>query len=188
MDIRKFTPSLGAGLAYGLLFLMLCGLFILGYHRLRLMSAPPKLVVLLVTTAIFCLPLLQTYPFNATDIYRYIIRGRVNSVHHANSYASPPTDFPDDPFFPLAGEWANETSPYGPAWELVATAVTSLLGNNLLGLLLTFKVYRHLGTSWLCSVDLAPFSQCATQQTSWLHLVMGVESRFTSHLCRRCPQ
>ena len=158
MDIRKFTPSLMSGLLYGFLFLLLFGLFILGYKRIRLMTTPPKLVVILATTALFCLPLLQTYPFNATDIYRYIIRGRVNSIHDANSYASPPSDFPDDPFFPLAGEWANETSPYGPAWELIATAVTSLLGNNLLGLLLTFKalaILAHLGCAFLIWLILA---------------------------------
>ncbi len=152
MDVRKFTPTLAFGLAYGALLLLLFGLFALAYQRIRAMSVPPKLGLILLATLLFCLPLLQTYPFNSTDIYRYIIRGRVNSVYEASSYETSPSAFPDDPFFPFAGEWANETSPYGPVWELISTAVTYPLSNNLLSLLIAFKIIgiiAHLGCALL---------------------------------------
>jgi hypothetical protein len=139
-DIRDFTPSLGEGLAYGLLLLALFGLYALAYQRVRHMAGAPRLAVLLLTAVLFCLPLLQTFPVNATDIYRYVIRGRVASVYGENPYESPPAAFPDDPFLPLAGEWAGETSPYGPVWELLAATVTSLTRGNLLAGLLAFKL------------------------------------------------
>ena len=41
---------------------------------------------------------------------------------------------------PLAGEWAGETSPYGPLWELVATGVAAVSGDNLLLGVLLFKL------------------------------------------------
>ena len=151
MDIRNFTPTLASGLAYGFLILILFALFALAYQRVQF-QPPPKVWGILIATLLFCLPLLQTYPFNATDIYRYIIRGRVNSVYDESSYAIPPSSFPDDPFSAFAGEWAYETSPYGPVWELIATAVTGLLGENLYALLFTFKIIgmvAHLGCTLL---------------------------------------
>ena len=152
MDIRKFTPALSSGIAYGLLLLVLFGLFALAYQRVRLMAIPPKLWLILGTTLLLCLPLLATYPFNATDVYRYIIFGRINSVYEHSSYIAPAADFPDDPYFSLAGEWANDTSPYGPLWEILATAVTGIIGQNLLTLLTLFKiigVFAHLGCAAL---------------------------------------
>jgi hypothetical protein len=60
----------------------------------------------------------------------------------------PPTAFPADPFLELAGQWGDETSPYGPAWELIAAAVTIISGQRLLASLLLFKLIgllSHLG-------------------------------------------
>ncbi len=139
-DIRDFTPSLGTGLAYGLFLLALFGLYALAYQRVRQMTVPPRLAAILLTAVLFCLPLLQTFPVNATDIYRYVIRGRIASMYGENPYEAPPDAFPDDPFLLLAGEWAGETSPYGPVWELLAAAVTSLTRGNLLAGLLAFKL------------------------------------------------
>jgi hypothetical protein len=107
---------------------------------------------LLGTAVLFAIPLLQTYPINANDLFRYVIRGRVSSIYGESPYATAPDAFPDDPFLPLAGEWADETSPYGPLWELLAAAVTRLTQNNLLAGLLTFKLVgllAHLACGWL---------------------------------------
>ena len=139
-DIRDFTPSSGEGLAYGLLLMALFGLYALAYQRARRMAGPPQARMILLAAALFCLPLLFTFPINATDVYRYVIRGRISSVYGENPYEFPPAAFPDDPFLPLAGEWAGETSPYGPVWELLATAVTSGTQDNLLAGLLAFKL------------------------------------------------
>jgi hypothetical protein len=163
-DIRTFTPSLGAGLAYGLLLGLLFIAYHLAFQRVRQMEKPPRLIAILAPTALFCLPLLQTSPFNATDIYRYIIRGRITSVYHQDPFSVPPNTFQADPLLPFAGEWANATSPYGPVWEVTAAAVTTtaaISGTDLvpgsgqanlyLGLLL-FKglgAIVHLATAWL---------------------------------------
>ena len=103
------------------------------------MSAPPRLALMLLAAILFGLPLLQTFPYNATDVYRYFIRGRVYSVYQQSPFAVPPNNFRDDPFLPLAGEWADETSPYGPIWELVAATVGQVSGDNLYLSLILFK-------------------------------------------------
>lgn len=143
-DIRSFTPSLRLGMLYGLLLIALFGLYGLGYVVIQSKSTLFSLPTLLLTITLLALPLLFTYPYNATDIYRYVIRGRVLAVYGQSQYEQPPSAFPDDPFANFAGEWAAETSPYGPLWELTATAVSALTQDNLLAGLLAFKLLALL--------------------------------------------
>lgn len=138
-DVRTFTPSPLAGLAYALLLLFLFGLMQLGKQEIQNLTTPPGLGWLLTTTLVLGLPLLFTFPINATDVYRYYIRGRVSSVYGQNPFATAPADLTNDPYRPLAGEWAGETSPYGPVWEMVAAAVTAVAPDHLLRGLLIFK-------------------------------------------------
>ncbi|MCB8923428.1 MAG: polyprenol phosphomannose-dependent alpha 1,6 mannosyltransferase MptB [Ardenticatenaceae bacterium] len=134
-DIRTFTPSLAAGGAYALLLLALFGLYALAARR----AANLSLTQLLLITLLFSLPLLFTYPINATDIYRYFLRGRVSSVYGESPYAAPPNQFSDDPYLPFGGEWADQTSPYGPLWEMTAAGITAVAPDNLYLSLLLFK-------------------------------------------------
>lgn len=151
-DVRTFAPSLLAGLGYGLLLLALFGLYWLAFRAVQLGQALPSLGLLLATAVLFAIPLLQTYPINANDLYRYVIRGRIGSVYAESPYVAPPDAHPDDPLLPLAGEWAGETSPYGPLWELLAAGITRLTQDNLLAGLLSFKLVgllAHLVCGWL---------------------------------------
>lgn len=166
-DIRTLAPSLLEGVLYGLGFVGLYGLYGLAYRRVQQMEKPPKLAWILGTAVFFILPLLFTFPINSTDVYRYVIRGRVSSVYGQSPYVSPPSAFPDDPFVLLAGEWADETSPYGPAWELTAAAVTALSQGSLWWGLLAFKGVGgifHLGSAvliWQLLHRLPPAEQAA---------------------------
>ncbi len=139
LDIRSFTPSLLTGMAYGLLFCFLSGLFLVAYRRVRRSSRPLGLAPILGVSFLLSLPLLLVYPINANDIYRYVIRGRVASVYGENPFTIAPNAHMEDPFLPFAGEWAVETSPYGPIWELTASTLTGATGDNLLLGLLSFK-------------------------------------------------
>ncbi len=147
-DVRSFTPSLAEGMVYGLLLLVLHGLYMLAYRWLH-QGIRPRPWLILGIAVLFGLPLLQTYPVNATDIFRYWLHGRVTAVHHANPYTAAPDHFPDDPYMPLAGEWRGESSPYGPVWEIVAAVVAAVTPNNLYAGLLAFKVIG-LTTFVLC--------------------------------------
>lgn len=150
LDVRSFTPTLAGGLGYALYFLLLYGL----YLSARRAAAQEKASILSIVgvAALFALPLLLTYPINATDIYRYFIRGRVTAVYGESSLLVPPGAFPQDPFLPLAGEWAGQTSPYGPLWEAIAAGITILSRQRLLTSLILFKLLlaaAHLGSGWL---------------------------------------
>lgn len=149
-DIRTFTPSLLAGLAYAVLLVILFALYYLAFWKVRHMVTPPRLAFILLAVILFGLPLLQTFPVNATDVYRYFIRGRVYSVYGQSPFAMAPNRFQTDPFLPLAGEWADETSPYGPVWELTAATVTRASENNL-----------YLGLTLFKSLGLLAHALCA---------------------------
>jgi hypothetical protein len=138
-DIRTFAPTPAGGLIYAIFLAALFGLLIAARRRAAALDGRRPLLFILAGAALLALPLLLAYPINATDVFRYVIRGRIASVYGASPYAAPPATFVGDPLMPLAGEWADETSPYGPLWELVAAGLTALAGDNLLVGVLLFK-------------------------------------------------
>ena len=171
-DIRTFTPSLLYGLAYAVWLSGLYGLYGLAYRLLKQRARPFPLWLILFTTLLLALPLLQTYPINANDIYRYVIRGRIGSIYGQNPFAVPPDALVGDPFLPFAGEWGGATSPYGPVWEMVATAVTTISRDNLyLGLILfkTVGMAAHLAVTALIWRLLAarPAAERAARTLFW---------------------
>jgi hypothetical protein len=158
-DINRLAPTLGEGLLYALLLCLLYAAYLLAYRLVMNEHLPAGLArpaVILGIAAVYAVVLLGTFPFNATDLYRYVIRGRVQGVYFDNPYTTPPDAFASDPYLPLAGEWAGETSPYGPFWETLAGAAAEQLPAasevNLWHLLLFFKgvaILAHLATGWL---------------------------------------
>lgn len=172
-DVRSFAPSLLAGAGYALLLLALFGLYWLAFRLVDRGRAVPSLLFLLGTAVLFAIPLLQAYPINANDLFRYVIRGRITSVYSQNPYATPPDAIADDPFLPLAGEWEDATSPYGPLWELLAGGITGITQDNLLAGLLTFKLVgllAHLACGWLIWRMLASAAPARQRSTTLLWL------------------
>jgi len=139
-DIRTFTPSLLSGLGYGVWLLGLYALYLLAYRLVRGSKKSPGIVHILLAALVMGLPLVHSYPINANDVFRYVIRGRITSFYGGDPFTLAPNDFPQDPFLPLAGEWASATSPYGPIWEIAAAAVTTLSQADLLLGLTLFKL------------------------------------------------
>ena len=169
-DIRTFAPSFGGGLAYGLLFLYLYAVYAIAWRHVANRGA--SVWYILAAALLFCLPLLLTYPINATDVFRYFIRGRVTTVYGESALLVAPSAFPQDPYLPLAGEWAGNTSPYGPLWEVVAAVVTIVSRQNLLSGLVLFKslaAVGHLGIGaliWQAGKEL-PQKQRAANTLLW---------------------
>lgn len=171
-DIRTFLPDLTQGLTYALLLILLYGLYLLAFwhvwsrpDRMPLPDTAPQaagartsLALVLLVGALLAAPLLLTYSVNSTDIYRYVISGRITSVYDASPFEMTRDAFASDPYLPLAGEWASATTPYGPAWEAVAATVTAATGGELAAGLLLFKIVGlavHLGCAGLIWAMLA---------------------------------
>ncbi len=181
-DIRTFLPSLRQGLLYALLLVALYGLYVLAFWHVwsgrervsqesgTRQGAGPResLAVVLLVAAMLAAPLLLTYSVNSTDIFRYVISGRISTVYDASPFEMTRDSFANDPYLPLAGEWASETTPYGPAWEGVAAAVTTLAGGELATSMILFKIVGlaiHLGCAALIWAMLA--GQAARRRTAF---------------------
>ncbi|HCB50817.1 MAG TPA: hypothetical protein DEP47_15190, partial [Chloroflexi bacterium] len=70
-DIGSLAPSLGEAAAYALLVCILYGLYGLAYRLVRIGDGKLSMVFVLLTAAAYCVPLILTFPLNATDAYRY---------------------------------------------------------------------------------------------------------------------
>jgi uncharacterized membrane protein YozB (DUF420 family) len=143
-DVRSLAPSLAAGLGYIALIGLLYVFYLLAYRLISKREEGLSLLSILLITAAFCLPLLLTYPINATDIYRYFIQARISAVYSESPFTVPPSALEGDPYAPLAGEWADFTTPYGPVWELTAGTLTRIAPDDLWTSLLVFKALAAL--------------------------------------------
>ena len=166
-DVRTLAPTLSEAAIYAGLLIALYLIYLVAYRLVQRLQSSASLILVLLSAALFCIPLLSAFPINATDIYRYFIRGRISSVHGENPFLVAVAELDEEPFAALAGEWANETSPYGPIWELTAATVTRAAPDDLLTGLLAFKgisILAFLAAGiliWLILVDVAPGKRSA---------------------------
>jgi hypothetical protein len=86
--------------------------------------------VILVFALVFRLTLLLLPGLFSTDIFSYVMAGRIAAVYAGNPYVQVPADFPEDPFlawvFPF---WRDTPTVYGPAWTDVSWVLGRLTGN-----------------------------------------------------------
>lgn len=95
-------------------------------------------------------------PFLSTDVFDYIARGRVESVHGQNPYLVSPSTFPEDPLITRA-QWTEYGMVYGPIAALLQTLLTFMAGDRLWLCVYGFKMFFaacHLLTAWLVYLTL----------------------------------
>lgn len=161
-DIRTFAPWPWRMLAYAALLCLLFGLYWQAYRWVERRPRPPALAAILLPALLFGLPLLLTFPFNATDVFRYWLNGRIMVVYGQSPYHILPNQLLDDPLMRLAGEWAKYSSPYGPLWELVSAGLARIAPHDLLlGVILlkALGVLTHLALTcliWLAMPSASP--------------------------------
>jgi hypothetical protein len=80
-------------------------------------------------------------PNTNTDIFNYILRGRVAAVHDANPYYTPADNFSHDPVYPYASkDYTSEPNAKHPAWELINVSLARVAGNDAVNALLTYRL------------------------------------------------
>jgi hypothetical protein len=126
-----------AAAAYVVGLLTLFAIFWAALRIAQRVRVPLRLAV--VFGLIFGLTLVWLYPVTATDVFQYVLRARMRVVHGANPMVVTPDQFPDDPLLPFAGEWADNLSPYGPAWELLAEGIARLGPHDAVSGALAYK-------------------------------------------------
>ena len=120
-------------------FVIQSGLYWLGWRAAQHASGKTAWFIVIGGAFAFSIVLLFIYPFDAADIFDYIMHGRIASVYNANPFRDVADQFSNDPFFPYAA-WQHTPSFYGPAWVMVDTAVTWLVGDGIITNVLAFKL------------------------------------------------
>ncbi len=93
----------------------------------------------------FCLILLPMYPVDASDIYDYIMRGRMSYLYHLNPLKDVPEQVSSDMFYRFAS-WRRTPSAYGPAWELIAHGLTAISADSTRNTQVTvYKLFNVVG-------------------------------------------
>ena len=135
--------SLDSALWYIGTFALLFGLYWLGSRWVK--KAKSQLWLIVGGGAIlFNVVLLPMLPFDAADIYDYIVRGRMTAVYGLNPMHDPPSQVRTDIAYPNSA-WHDVTSAYGPLWETIAAGLARISGDNLLTNVMIFKLFEVLG-------------------------------------------
>jgi hypothetical protein len=97
-------------------------------------------------TLVFHLTMVVLPGLYSTDIFSYVMYGRIAAVHAENPYLGVPNDFPNDPFlswvFPF---WRDRPSVYGPVWTDLSFSLSSLTGSlSNLDQVLAYKLMLSL--------------------------------------------
>jgi hypothetical protein len=80
------------------------------------------------------------------DLYSYVVRGRVLSVHHANPYIHPAAEFAGDPFLRFAAPfWSAVPQNYGPLETCLSALLTAIGGNRPGVVFPLFRLWSLLG-------------------------------------------
>jgi hypothetical protein len=88
--------------------------------------------------------LLGLYPITALDAAIYVVNARNWVLYGGNPLTVPPEAFPNDPYVHLAGEFINETSPYGPLWQVVSALPVWLGVTGMAGGIAAMKIIQLL--------------------------------------------
>lgn len=96
----------------------------------------------ILTTAALLLGFMLMYPTNAIDVYIYAARSHLLTTFAENPNRALPLDYWDvDRFVRYSSkQWADNVSPYGPLWNVIAAPVTALDGDRILAAILGFKL------------------------------------------------
>jgi hypothetical protein len=80
-------------------------------------------------------------PNTSTDIYNYIVNGRIAAVHNSNPYFVTADEFPDDPVYPYASKnYTGLAADKLPFWMLTNTLLARLTGNDVTSNLLIYRI------------------------------------------------
>lgn len=142
LSISKLNPDPGGGLLYFGAFAALFALYLLGARLAAVARGRAAWLIVAGGAALSSLLLLGLYPIDASDIFDYIIFGRILAIYQANPFYTIPAHFPHDPVLPYVG-WSRSSFGYGPLWALLSAGqswVALKLGDSLLTQVLIYKL------------------------------------------------
>jgi hypothetical protein len=81
-----------------------------------------------------------TPPHGSTDMWSYVMYGRVLAVHHASPYLHAPASYPADPFLHrVSSGWRSARCVYGPLFVGIAALIALVAGHSALAARIGFQ-------------------------------------------------
>ena len=106
----------------------------------RLARSKTVLLIALTACAFFLVSALSL-PNTSTDIFNYIVNGRIAAVHNSNPYFVTADEFPDDPVYPYASKnYTGIAADKMPFWILTNVLLAKLTGDNVTTNLLIYRL------------------------------------------------
>ena len=120
-------------------FVALFALYLAAWQIVRRVHTRSIWLIVIGSAVVFGVILLFMYPYDAADLFDYIMYGRIINVYQANPFREVASQFPNDPFYPYVG-WRNAIAAYGPGWIVTTAFGGRLAGSDVLANVLVFKV------------------------------------------------
>ncbi len=111
-----------------------------GAAALLLLGAVPLLLLLVLGFG---------YPLLSSDVFKYILDGRVLAVYGQNPFTHLPTEFARDPFYEMV-QWKTHVNAHGPLWRLAEAGSAVVGGEGCERAVLAMKAWpmlAYLGTT-----------------------------------------
>lgn len=118
-------------------------------------------IVVLGFGSVFLVMQLASPAMPSTDVYSYIIYGRVHGIYGGDAYVDLPASYPGDPYLALV-YWKYVPSYYGPLWTLLSAGLARWGGDDVAFTVLLFRCTAVAGALavgamiWLLSRVMAP--------------------------------
>jgi hypothetical protein len=147
--------------AYTLALLALFGAYAYALYSVRMSSASKLSRGVVVVTVVLMLPPLLDPNLLSSDVYSYIIYGRMAGVYNLNPYITPPDVLSGDPLLSYV-YWRNLLSPYGPVWTTWSALLDRLVPGDVPLHVAGFKAaagLTHLANTVLVGAIVRRFSR-----------------------------
>ena len=131
-------------LLYIFTFALLFACYWLGYRLIHRISGREFLIIIVTFSVLFNLIMVWMYPADASDIYDYIIRGRMTAVYGLNPLKDTPQQVQQDSFYSFIS-YHYVSSAYGPLWETLAGLASRIAGDDHTSNVMTFKLLAISG-------------------------------------------
>jgi hypothetical protein len=103
-------------------------------------SSPATLKVAVLAAVVFAAVSIGYFPNLSSDIFNYMMRGRMAVVYGENPYYVAVDRFPDDPLYPYTSpEYRHAAGEKLPTWMVVNMAFARLAGNDPVRALFTYR-------------------------------------------------
>lgn len=150
VDLWKISEGEVTGfLVFTAAVAMLTGAWLWSVRALRVITLGQVWLPVAGVTMMVFLAFLLVYPATAIDVYIYAARSHLFSDYGLNPTTVMPQQFWDtDPYVHYASaEWADNTSPYGPLWNVIAAPATALDSDQIETAVMIFKLIMVAGTA-----------------------------------------